>query len=327
METILAQTMTDWQLIICDSYSDDGSWEFFQKFKQDPRVVVFQASRKGSPGSWNYCLEHAQGEYLYIATSDDTMSAECLEELLKPLESDKELDLAICDFERIDEEGRVLQEDHRPLTFIEDWTATPCIRNGATEFLLHASFGPTWVTMTTVLFRREILQKTGLFPVHLGPVGDTAWAMRANLASDTAYVPGRFATWRERKDQASHSIVSRDDFRQMLDCVRSVSRDRSLEVPNHWKEIPGWRAEIPSVWYREYCNTFSLYREEARSDPKAFFCNLFAALIKEPMFVLGQFRRGFGRPPSFSFDRIETARQLIKQFQTPWPPKAVDTGW
>jgi len=30
METLLAQTVNDWELIICDSHSDGGSWEFFQ---------------------------------------------------------------------------------------------------------------------------------------------------------------------------------------------------------------------------------------------------------------------------------------------------------
>jgi len=298
LETILAQTMTDWQLIICDSYSDDGSWEFFQKFKKDPRVRLFQAPRKGPPACWNYCLEHATGEYLYIATSDDTMSPDCLETLLTPLEANETLNLAICDFDRIDERGRILPERHRPLTFIEDWTAKRCIRHGAAEFLLHASFGPTWVTMTTVLFRRTILHKTGLFPTQLGPVGDTAWAMRASLASDTAYVPGRLATWRERKGQASHPIVSREDFRQMLNCVRSVSRDPTIEVPSYWKEVRGWRSQIPAVWYREYCNSFSLYRDKARSNLKGFLGDLLSALISEPNFVMGQFRRGFRRPGS-----------------------------
>ncbi len=33
MESILAQTLTDWELIVCDSYSNDGTWEYFQQFK------------------------------------------------------------------------------------------------------------------------------------------------------------------------------------------------------------------------------------------------------------------------------------------------------
>ena len=113
METILAQTVTDWELIICDGYSDDGSWEFFQKFRNDPRVTLFQAPRLGTPGSWNYCLERARGEYFYIATSDDTMSSDCLESLLRPLESNGQIGLAICDFEAIDDQGRIVPERHR----------------------------------------------------------------------------------------------------------------------------------------------------------------------------------------------------------------------
>ena len=48
METIFRQTVTDWELIVCDSYSDDKSWEFFQKFKGDKRVRLLSGTQRGS---------------------------------------------------------------------------------------------------------------------------------------------------------------------------------------------------------------------------------------------------------------------------------------
>src|SRR4051812_32858947 len=98
METLLAQTFTDWEMIICDSYSDDGSWEFFQKFKNDPRVKLHQVPRAGLYAGWNECLRRASGEYINIATSDDTAEPQLLESLLEPLERRRELNLAVCDF-------------------------------------------------------------------------------------------------------------------------------------------------------------------------------------------------------------------------------------
>jgi glycosyltransferase involved in cell wall biosynthesis len=320
METILAQTVADWELIICDSYSEDGSWEFFQKFNDNPRIHLFQAPRAGTPGSWNYCLERAEGSYVYIATSDDTMSAECLERLLQPLERHDSLSLSVCDFDYIDSEGRILPLTHRPMEFIDDWTKTACVRNGNAEFLLHACFGPTWVTMTSVLFRRKLLDTTGLFPIDLGPPGDLAWAMRASLASDTAFVPGRLATWRMWEGQASSPIESRRALWRMMACVQSVTEDRSIKVPNHWKQIPDWRSAVTTVWAREYYRTFQLYRSQARRNPLGFTKQLLAAGLSSPTFLVRQALSGFRMPSQVSFNRVQTAKSLLSLFEAPWPP-------
>jgi hypothetical protein len=220
-----------------------------------------------------------------------------------------------------------VEERHRPMTFIEDWTGQACVRCGITEFLLHACFGPTWVTMTSVLFRRRLLEAVGPFPSDLGPVGDTAWAMRAALVSDTAYVPGRWATWRRRKDQASRPIKDRASYRMMLDCVRSVVNDRRVAVPDKWKATSGWRSAITAVWAREYYRTFGLYRGNLRRDPVTFLQNLSTALVFEPRFVFEHAVRGGRRPANLTYDRIQTARKLIELFEAPWPPTPIRTGW
>ena len=86
MATILAQTLTDWELIVCDSFSDDGTWEYFQQFKDDSRIRLYQVPKEGLYAGWNECLRRCRGEYIYIATADDTMVPECLEKMVGALE-------------------------------------------------------------------------------------------------------------------------------------------------------------------------------------------------------------------------------------------------
>jgi len=92
MASILCQTLTDWELIVCDSYSDDGTWEYFRQFKDDPRVRLYQVPKEGLYAGWNECLRRCRGEYVYIATADDTMAPECLERMVAALEAAKTLD-------------------------------------------------------------------------------------------------------------------------------------------------------------------------------------------------------------------------------------------
>jgi len=42
IDSILAQTFTDWEVIVLDSYSDDGSWEFFQVINNETSVTFPQ---------------------------------------------------------------------------------------------------------------------------------------------------------------------------------------------------------------------------------------------------------------------------------------------
>jgi glycosyltransferase involved in cell wall biosynthesis len=48
VETILSQTLADWELVVVDNHSEDGAWEFFQKLAgKDDRVKISQAPREG----------------------------------------------------------------------------------------------------------------------------------------------------------------------------------------------------------------------------------------------------------------------------------------
>ena len=128
MESFLAQSLTDWELIVCDSYSDDGAWEFFQKFKSDPRVHLYQVPRRGIIAGLNDCLERTKGKYIYIAPSDDTAAPQLLEHLTKPLERFSAIKIAVCDYHEIDEHGRTLSTPPWPwYSFLGDWINTPSI--------------------------------------------------------------------------------------------------------------------------------------------------------------------------------------------------------
>lgn len=97
MDSILAQTLEEWELIVCDSFSDDGTWEYLQQFKDDPRVRLYQVPKEGLYAGWNECLKRCRGEYVYIATADDTMAPACLEKMVGALEAAKAGDLGTVD--------------------------------------------------------------------------------------------------------------------------------------------------------------------------------------------------------------------------------------
>src|SRR5207244_5483721 len=73
IDSLINQTFPDWEAIVLDSQSTDGSWEFFKSVaKTDPRFHLYQISREGLYAALNRGLDLATGELLYLASCDDT---------------------------------------------------------------------------------------------------------------------------------------------------------------------------------------------------------------------------------------------------------------
>ena len=324
METILAQTVTDWELIVCDSYSDDGSWEFFQRFKDDSRIHLYQVPREGIYAGWNECLRRATGKYVYIATSDDTMRSDCLQKLIAPLDRFPTIKLAYCDYEKIDAVGRPvpIPKDSR-WEFIGEWMEIPSIHSGMTEFILHCALNITWVTMTSVLFRRDLLDQVGLFRTDCGSAGDLEFALRASLATDIAYVPGKLSAWRVHDQQGTPKFFEWKFMGRVLGIFQTILHDPQVRIPAAWKKIPNWDKELTAVWEMEYQDGFHLDRWYARHHPRQFLLNAWAALWLRPNLLFSQTARGFAGSERFSPNRVEAAKRMFALFHPPWPPQRV----
>jgi len=320
----LAQTVTDWELIICDSYSNDGSWEFFQKFKDDPRIHLYQVPREGIYAGWNECLRRARGKYVYIATSDDTMRTDCLEKLLAPLERFPAIKLAYCDYEKIDANRQpvAIQKDWRR-DFLGEWMDIPAIHRSQTEFILHCALNISWVTVTSILFRRDLLDRIGLFRTDCGSAGDLEFALRAALVTDIAYVPGKLSSWRVHDQQGTPKFFEWEFMGKVLGMFQAVLHDPQAGVPEKWKKIPNWDKELTAVWEMEYQDSFHLDRGYARRHPGRFLRNALAALRRHPGLLLSQAARGFAWSDRFSPNRVAAAKRMFALFHPPWPPEKV----
>lgn len=73
IQSVLAQTITDWELFIVDDCSTDGTAAISQRFsKQDPRIIsIRNESNLGAAGTRNVGLERAAGKWVAFLDSDD----------------------------------------------------------------------------------------------------------------------------------------------------------------------------------------------------------------------------------------------------------------
>jgi glycosyltransferase involved in cell wall biosynthesis len=88
IESALDQTFKDFEIIVVDNASDDGTWEICNEFaEKDSRVRAYRNERNIGPvRNWIRCVELAKGVYSKILFSDDVLEKECLQKMLPMFE-------------------------------------------------------------------------------------------------------------------------------------------------------------------------------------------------------------------------------------------------
>jgi len=208
IQSIFAQTYENWELIIGDSYSTDGAWEFLAEVarKNPDKVTAFQIP-KGLYRGWDLCLERARGKYVYIATSDDGMRPDCLEKMVAALEAHPDCDICDSLLQMIDENDRDIPFDS-PEYFVKrahiDFPLDrPHKRLAPHDFILHLSGQTVYTSITQVLIRRTVFEKYGDFAVDVGSNADLLWAMRISQHCNVCFVPEKLSSWRRYPGQAT----------------------------------------------------------------------------------------------------------------------------
>ncbi len=79
LNSVLAQTYTNWELLLVDDGSTDASSHICDAFAvRDNRIGVFHQENQGVSSARNLALENAKGEWLFFLDSDDWLAVDCL---------------------------------------------------------------------------------------------------------------------------------------------------------------------------------------------------------------------------------------------------------
>lgn len=98
IESVIAQTYDDWELLVIDDGSTDGSNAVAQRFAdKDPRIKVLKKENGGLSDARNYGLERAQGKYLHFFDSDDFIEHDFYERMVAAIEENGD-DYVICGY-------------------------------------------------------------------------------------------------------------------------------------------------------------------------------------------------------------------------------------
>lgn len=110
LDSILAQSFKDFEIICVDDQSTDDSWEKLVDYaKRDSRIKLVRHKKNlGLGGARNTALKMARGEYIASVDSDDYIAPNMLEVLYKTAKKENSC-IVVCGFQRVKSDGTFLK--------------------------------------------------------------------------------------------------------------------------------------------------------------------------------------------------------------------------
>lgn len=187
IESVLAQTFSDWELIIVDDASTDNSVKIIKKYCDDKRIkLICHDKNKGLKESVKTALKYAKGEWVTLVESDDTITPNALEKRMQT-----KADIVfngvnlIGDAEWVEEVQKQVDKTEKELAKIDF---------PSNIFEKFDTKNPV-LTLSSVMIKRELLTEE-LFNTKTDALFD--WWLYVNLAfkNDFDYIPEKLTNWR-----------------------------------------------------------------------------------------------------------------------------------
>lgn len=160
LDCLLAQSFRDYQVLISDNESADGTQEIGERYAAlDPRIVYRrQTTNLGASGNFNHVFTSTTSELFKWAAHDDLCEPDFLRKTIELLDANPDAVLAHSYTNEIDADGKVTGTYEDQLALLTD---RPSKRLGASFRIAYPS--PVWGVM-----RREAVAKTRLMGPYLG---------------------------------------------------------------------------------------------------------------------------------------------------------------
>jgi glycosyltransferase involved in cell wall biosynthesis len=210
LDSLLAQTFTDFELIISDNASTDDTEKICRAYAaRDPRIRYYRGDiNRGATWNHNHLFKLARGEYFKWNASDDLCAPEFLSRCVAALDQDRSAVMAMAQPIEIDENGT-------PLKYISvsDQTLLPAVPVGApphVRFRQNIRLDHLCLTIFS-LIRSDILRRTSLE----GPYADADRVLLAHLSlfGPCIVIPEQLFLNRDHPGRFSRSNGTYDGWR------------------------------------------------------------------------------------------------------------------
>jgi GT2 family glycosyltransferase len=235
IDSVLAQTFGDFELIISDNASTDDTQAIVKSYS-DNRIIYSRNPRNiGWHGNMKQCLARARGEYLTFLPDDDLMMPDNLERKVDVLRRYPRVGLVHSRFHMIDGEGHVIRTS-------TNWGHGPERDTDAIEsgyaVLKRMLTGFCEVNLPTAMFRMDVAARIGEWTDHLHHTDDYEYWMRIAVFYDVAYLACPLIKWRWHKGSLTSQHVKESPTGVTAQGLCEQLLAKRMVLERYWRQIP-----------------------------------------------------------------------------------------
>lgn len=231
IDSALNQTFTDFELIIWDDASADGSWSVISSYS-DSRIKAFrnESTKRGAYGINKAITDVTTGEYIAIHHSDDVWERDKLEVQVAYLDAHTEIGATFTHVHVIDENGAPFAEAGH---FYQHVFNQP--NRSRNEWLNHFFFHGNVLCHPSVLIRKACYLDVGVYDRRLGQTGDFEMWVRLCLKYNIHILEKPLTRFRVRANEMNQSgnkletqIRSAVEYQQLLKAYLAIPSEEML---------------------------------------------------------------------------------------------------
>jgi hypothetical protein len=221
VDSVLAQTYADWELIIADDGSDSETRDYLSSLAQQPKVQVLWLPHRGNPGAVrNSALREARGDYVAFLDSDDLWMPSKLELQLAALRACPGRQWSYTAIIHINQAGEQINAERSARWVYYDGPVF--------DDVLTFKAG---IAMPTVIVTRELLERVGGFDEQQGQHEDYHLWLRLAMRCDISVLTEPLACVRCHDEHFSrfgiNSMEAKDRMLEKIQTLVMTSRQRA----------------------------------------------------------------------------------------------------
>ena len=257
IDSVLAQTYGDYELIVVDDGSTDDTWALIQSLGE--RVRGFRKPNGGVASALNLGISHARGRWIAWLSHDDLFLPAKLEKQVAFLARSPEFKACYTDYFVGDSAGAIVRGVETP------WY--PRAR------ALRALFGRSYISGSTMLVERACFDAVGPFSEKWRYTQDTEMWLRVLRRFEIGRVPEKLVVERAHPAQGSHSAeIMRTEaqamYAEFFDETGPTSffpeREASVEDPRALARAYRWFGDTMTIHRRWFDFADDQYRRSVR---------------------------------------------------------------
>lgn len=247
VESVLAQTFKDMEVIVVDDGSTDNTRDVLKRF--NGKIIYLYQENRGAPTARNKGIRAAQGEYLGFLDADDLWMPEKLEIQVPILDQDPEVGLVYANTYNV---GAL--REHQLLSMAN--------KSGGSGRIFTKLLEGNFIPSPSVLVRKSCFEEVGLFDDDMGKLAAQDWDMWLRIARvyKVVYVDQVLAKYRYHTRNMTSDLERSKAGR--LYVLNKIFSDPSL------KELEPRASLYYSCVYYEYGEIYYILgeQEKARRD-------------------------------------------------------------